>query len=81
MFHYFLVGVGSDNYTVVLQDMLEAGKENLSKFFDRVKYLKSVDEAKKDWHGNRRLGNGVIKACYFSGLFSPKRETPLAGVA
>ena len=72
-FHYFLVGVGSECYTVVLEDVLEKGKENLSKFFDRVKYLRSVDEPKRDWHGNRKLGEGTIRACYFSGVFSPKR--------
>ena len=76
-FHYFLVGVGSECYTVVLQDVLEAGKENLSQFFDRVKYIKSVNEPKQDWHGNRRLGDGVIRACFFSGVFAPKRETTL----
>ena len=76
-FHFFLVGWGSECYTVIVEDTLEQAEESLNEVFCRVKYLRSEKVARKDWHGTRRLGNGIIRACYFSGLFSPKRTQPL----
>ena len=76
-YQFFSVGMGSECYTIVLYDTVENGMKNLSQYFTRVKYLRMEKDCRRDWHGNRKLGTGVIKACYFSGLLSPKRTRPL----
>ena len=76
-FHFFSVGWGSECYTIVLEGDLEQAEESLNQVFCRVKHLHSERVGRKDWHGTRRIGNSVIRACYFSGLFSSKRNKPL----
>lgn len=80
-FHFFSVGWGSECYTVVLENTLEKAEESLGRVFSRVKYLRSEKVARKDWHGTRRLDDGIIRACYFSGIFAPKRTQSLTEVA
>lgn len=76
-YHLFSIGVGSECYTIVLQDNKDEAEKNLQQYFDRVKYLQTRKDSSRDWHGNRPLGNGIIRACYFLGMFSPKRSRPL----
>ena len=76
-YHFFSVGVGSECYTIILYGEKEAAEKSLRNYFSRVTYLRTEYKERRDWHGNRRLDGSVIRACYFSGLFSPKRTRPL----
>ena len=49
----------------------------LEEYFTRVKHLRTEYKERRDWHGTRRLGDCIIKACYFSGVFAPRRTKPL----
>ena len=76
-YHFFSIGVGSECYTIVLFGNKEEATQNLKEYFSRVAYIRTENKKRRDWHGNRPLGNCMIHACYFSGMFSPKRSRPL----
>ena len=76
-FHFFSIGMGSECYTIVLQGDLDGCAYALEKYFTRVTYLRTEQKERRDWHGNRKIMGYTIKACYFSGIFAPRRTKPL----
>lgn len=77
---FFLVRDGSECYTVVVEDSVEAAQENLAPWFNDVKYLKSEPLNCKDrtkYKGTRKLGDGIIRGCWFSYVFAPTKARPL----
>ena len=76
-YHFFSIGIGSECYTIVLQGDIDEATAALEEYFTRVKHLRTEYKERRDWHGTRRLGDCIIKACYFSGVFAPRRTKPL----
>lgn len=69
--HFFLVRRDNDAayYTVVVEGMLEEVRNNLFKYFHEVRFIKSEHldcETAQQYKGNRKLGNGLIRGCWFT---------------
>ncbi|WP_419789606.1 hypothetical protein [Selenomonas ruminantium] len=77
-YHFFSIGMGSECYTIIVYGNKKDAEEGLTAHFSRVQFLRTEYKDRRDWHGNRPLKDCIIKACYFSGMFSPKRTRPLA---
>lgn len=69
--HFFLVRRYNDAeyYTIVIEGMLEEVRNNLYKYFHEVRFIKSESldyEKAQQYKGNRKLGNSIIRGCWFT---------------
>lgn len=60
-------------YTVVIEGMLEEVHDNLFKYFAEVRFIKSesLDYKANNFKGNRKLGNCIIRGCWYTQELRP----------
>ena len=71
--HFFRVRM-NDYYTVAVEGTIDEAERELKNCFADVKYIRTSDDkdSAKRCRGHRKLGNIIIKGCYFSGSFGVK---------
>ena len=71
--HFFRVRM-NDYYTVAVEGTIDEAQKELSQCFPEVKYIRTADDnkSKERCKGHRKLGNIIIKGCYFTGSFGVK---------